>query len=92
MAVLANPVVSASGGTPDSRWAVLTFRNVTVGDTFDLGTLTAISPFVKVYAALFQATTNRTETTALATIAGTVVTVVGTGIAADGGLLFVVGE
>jgi hypothetical protein len=93
MAALTGPVVLASGGgsgTP--RWCVLGFQKVTAADTFDLSTLTAIPPFSTVTAALFVATSNRTATTTLCTIASPSVTVVGTGIAADSGLLFALGE
>lgn len=93
MAALTGPVVLASGGGSGApRWAVLAFQKVTAADTFDMSTLTAISPFVTVTAALFVAVSNRTATTTLATIAGTTVTVVGTGIANDAGYLFVLGE
>lgn len=92
MAVLTSPVVQAQGGGGGApRWAVLSFQKVTAADTFDCSTLPA--PFVTVTSALFVATSNRTATTTLATIASqTNVTVVGTGIAADAGVLFVVGE
>lgn len=93
MAALTGPVVLASGGgSGQPRYALLSFQRVTAADTFDMSTLTQIAPFVTVTAALFVATSNRTATTTLATIAGTVVTVVGTGIANDAGLLFVLGE
>jgi hypothetical protein len=93
LAALTGPVVQASGGgggTP--RWVVLSFQRVTAADTFDLSTLTNIAPFVTLTAALFVATSNRTATTTLCTLAGTVATVVGTGIANDAGLLFALGE
>lgn len=94
MAVLTSPAVQASGGgsgTP--RWAVLGFQRVSAADTFDCSTLSTIPPFVTVTAALFVATSNRTATTTLGTIASnTNVTINGTGVAADAGLLFVVGE
>jgi hypothetical protein len=93
MAALTGPVVLATGGGSGSpRWAVLAFQKVTASDTFDMSTLTSIAPFVTVTAALFVATSNRTATTTLATIGGTTVTVVGTGISNDSGLLFVLGE
>lgn len=93
MAALTGPVVLASGGGGGNpRFCVLSFQKVTAADTFDLSTLTSIAPFVSVTAALFVATSNRTATTTLCTIAGTVATVVGTGIAADSGLLFALGE
>jgi hypothetical protein len=91
MAVLTNPVIRASGGPPGVRWAVLEFQKVTAADTFDASTLTAI-PFTTVTSALFVAESNRTATTTLCTIATPVVTIVGVGIAADAGLLFIVGE
>jgi hypothetical protein len=93
MAVLTAPtVLSSGGGAGQPRWAVLAFQKVTAADTFDMSTLTTIAAFTSVTSALFVATSNRTATTTLATIAGTNVTVVGTGIAADAGYLFVVGE
>lgn len=98
MASLTNPTIVASGGGRGfPRWAVLAFQVVTADDTFDmatspLGSSPSITPFTKVTSALFVATSNRTATTTLATIAGTVVTMKGTGVAADAGLLFVVGE
>jgi len=93
MAALTNPGVLASGGgAGQPRWAILSFQKVTAADTFDMSTLTSIAPFTTVTAALFVATSNRTATTTLCTLAGTVATVVGAGIAADAGFLFVVGE
>jgi hypothetical protein len=93
MAALTGPVVLASGGGNGSpRYALLAFQRVTAADTFDLASLTAIPAFVTVTAALFVATSNRTATTTLCTIATTTATVVGTGIAADSGLMFVLGE
>jgi hypothetical protein len=93
MAALTGPIVLASGGgSGQPRWCVLSFQKVTAADTFDLSTLTGIAPFTTVTAALFVALSNRTATTTLCTIATPVVTVVGAGIAADAGLLFVVGE
>jgi hypothetical protein len=89
-AAQANVLASDTG--PGPRWAVIDFQRVTAGDTFDASTLTAIPAFSTVTAALFYATSNRTETTALCTLAGTTATVVGTGIANDSGLLFLVGE
>jgi hypothetical protein len=93
MAALTGPVVLASGGgsgTP--RYCLLAFQKVTAADTFDLSTLTSVAPFTTVTSALFVATSNRTATTTLCTIASPVVTVVGTGVAADSGLLFAIGE
>lgn len=93
MAALTGPTVLAyGGGSGQPRWAVLSFQKVTAADTYDISTLTGIPPFNTVTSALFVATSNRTATTTLATIAGTVITVVGAGIAADAGLLFVLGE
>ncbi len=93
MAALTKPGVLASGGgAGQPRWAILSFQKVTAADTFDMSTLTSIAPFTTVTAALFVATSNRTATTTLCTLAGTVATVVGAGIAADAGFLFVVGE
>lgn len=93
MAVLTGPVIQASGGGGGQpRWCVLSFQRVTAADTFDLATLSQIAPFVTVTSALFVALSNRTATPTLATIAGTVATVAGAGIANDAGLLFVVGE
>ena len=93
MAVLTGPgVIASGGGAGQPRWAVLSFQKVTTGDTFDMSTLTSIAPFTTVTAALFVATSNRTATTTLGTIAGTVVTLLGVGIAADSGYLFVIGE
>lgn len=93
MAALTGPVVVASGGGAGApRWCVLSFQRVTAGDTFDLGTLAQIAPFVTLTAALFVPLSNRTATTTLCTIATTVATVVGTGIANDSGILLAVGE
>lgn len=94
MATLTNPVLlSSGGGGGNPRWVLLAFQKVTAADTYDLSTLSGVSPaFSTVTSALFVATSNRTATTTLATIAGTVVTVVGSGIAADAGWLFAVGE
>lgn len=92
MAVLTGPTIVASSppGT-GTKWALLGFQKVTAADTFDVSTLTTIAPFQTVFAALGVAVSNRTETVALATIAGTNLTINGTGIAADSVLLFVVG-
>jgi len=93
MAALTAPAVIASGSSPGGpRWALLGFQKVTAADTFDCSTLTTIPPFITVTAALFVATSNRTATTTLCTLASPVVTVVGAGIAADSGWLWVVGE
>jgi len=94
MAVLTSPTVLASGGGSGSpRWAVLAFQNVTTADTFDCASLTQIPPFVTVTDAYTAATSNRTATKAVSTIAtNTNVTLVGTGIARDSCLLFVAGE
>jgi hypothetical protein len=93
MAALTAPVIQASGGGGGQpRWVVLSFQKVTAADTFDLSTLTGIAPFTTVTSALFVATSNRTATTTLCTLAGTTATVVGAGVAADAGLLFAVGE
>lgn len=92
MAVLSGPVVLASGGGQGAmRWAVLSFQKVSAGDTFDMSTLTAIAPFTTVFTALCVATSNRAETFAVSTAAGTNVTIVGTGISSDAVLLFVAG-
>lgn len=92
MAVLTSPVVLASGGGSGApRWVVLSFQNVTTGDTFDLSTLAL--PFVSVTHAFTAPTSNRTATPAVSTIAtNTVVSLIGTGIARDSCLLFAVGE
>lgn len=93
MAALTGPIVQGQGGGGGApRWVVLAFQRVTAADTFDLATLTNIGAFVTVTTALFVATSNRTATSTLCTIAGTVATVVGTGIANDSGYMFVVGE
>jgi len=93
MAALTNPgVIASGGGAGQARWAVLSFQKVTAADTYDCSTLTSIPPFTTVTAALFVATSNRTATTTLCTLASPVVTIVGAGIAADAGYLFVVGE
>lgn len=93
MAVLTGPVIlyqdQPTQGKP--RCAVLAFPNVTTADTFDAATLP--TPFVTVTAALFVATSNRTATTTLCTIAtNTNISLLGTGIARDAGVLFIVGE
>lgn len=94
MAVLTNPsVLATGGGSGVPRWAVLGFQNVTTADTFDCASLTAIPPFVTVTDAYTAPTSNRTATKAVSTIASnTNVTLVGTGIARDSCLLFVMGE
>ena len=93
MAALTSPTILASGGgSGQPRYVVLAFQKVTAADTFDLSTLTTPAPFNTVTSALFVATSNRTATTTLCTLASPVVTVVGTGIAADAGYLFAVGE
>lgn len=94
MAVLTGPTVIASGGGSGApRWIVLGFQKVTAADTFDLATLTNPAAFSVVTSAVFVATSNRTATTTLSTIASsTNVSMLGTGVAADAGLLFAVGE
>ena len=93
MAVLTGPVVQANGTASGVRWAVLSFQNVTTGDTFDCASLTQIAPFVTVTDAYTAPMSNRTATKAVSTIAtNTNVTLVGTGIARDACLLFVMGE
>ena len=94
MAVLTNPgVVASGGGSGQPRWALLSFQKVTTADTFDASTLTTIAPFNVVTAGDFISTSNRTATNTVCTIAtNTVVSLLGTGIAADAGLLFIVGE
>lgn len=94
MAVLTNPVLlSQGGGSGEPHYAVLSFQKVTAADTYDMATLSGVTPaFSTVTHAFFACTSNRTATPTLATIAGTVVTVVGAGIASDSCLLFVVGE
>lgn len=92
MAALTNPAVLASDNTPGVRYAVCAFQKVTAADTFDATTLTGVN-FAVVTAALFVATSNRTATTTLATgTPGTTITIAGTGVANDAGLLFLVGE
>jgi hypothetical protein len=93
MAVLTGPTVlyqdPASTGKP--RVAVVSFPNVTAADTFDAATLP--TPFVTVTAALGVATSNRTATTTLCTIASnTNISILGTGIARDSVVLFILGE
>lgn len=94
MAVLTAPsVLAAGGGSGQPRWALLAFQKVTAADTFDCATLTAIAPFNVVTAGDFIATSNRTATNTVCTIAAsTNVSLLGAGIAADAGILFVVGE
>ena len=94
MAALTNPgVVCAGGGAGQPRYALLSFQKVTTADTFDASTLTAIAPFNVVTAGDFISTSNRTATNTVCTIASsTIVSLLGTGIAADAGLLFIVGE
>ena len=92
MAALTGPVVQAyGGGGGQPRWAVMSFQKVTAGDTFDMSTLAAIAPFQTVITGEAVAVSNRTETFALAGVAGTVVTLAGTGIANDSVDLWVVG-
>ena len=93
MAALTNPTVLASGGGGGQpRWAVLAFQKVTAADTFDLSTLTNPAPYTTLTSAVFVATSNRTATTTLCTVATTVATVLGAGVANDAGILFAVGE
>ena len=94
MAVLTNPIVVASIGPPDGsvRAVLVEFKNVTAGDTFDMATLPGAAAFVKVFGACFLSHTNRTATPTIATLAGTVVTMAGVGLANDAGYCFVVGE
>jgi hypothetical protein len=94
MAALTGPIIQASGGGGGGpRWAVLSFQNVTTGDTFDCASLTQIPPFVTVTSALGVAGSNRAATTTLGTIAAnTNVTILGASMARDSVLLFVVGE
>lgn len=92
MAALTNGTLLASGGgSGEPRWAVVALPKVTAADTFDAGA--EVSPaFTTIFDAVFFSTSNRTATAALATVAGTVITLNGTGVAADSGLLFIVGE
>lgn len=93
MAALTNPTVLAASSGPSPRWALLSFPKVTAADTFDATTLTAIPAFQVVTSALFVAMSNRTATTTLATgTPGTAITIAGTGIANDAGVLLLVGE
>lgn len=93
MAALTNPgVIASGGGAGQARWAILSFQKVTAADTFDVSTLTSIAPFVTVTDAYFANMSDRATTRAVSTFVGTVITVVGTGIAADAGHLYVVGE
>ena len=90
MALLTAYTPGGAGGATDGsiKWAVVALRNVTANDTFDV----AVLNFVKVNGAMFAASTNRTATPTVAGIAGTVLTLAGTGIAGDSGYLFVFGE
>lgn len=93
MAALTGPTVLAASSGSGVRWALLGFQKVTAADTFDATTLTNPGPFAVVTSALFVATSNRTATTTLATgTPGTTITIAGTGIANDAGILFLVGE
>lgn len=90
MALLTAYTPAGAGGASDGsiKWAVAALRNVTAADTFDVAPL----GFVKVNAAMFAASTNRTATPTVAGIAGTVLTLSGVGIAGDSGYLFILGE
>jgi hypothetical protein len=92
MAALTGPVVLAQGGgSGQPRWALLAFQKVTTADTFDASTLA--TPFSVVTGGTFFATSNRTETVTVSTIASsTIVSLLGTGVAADSGILAIVGE
>lgn len=92
MAALTNPTLLASGGgSGQPRWALLAFQKVTAADTFDCSTLA--TAFNVVTAGCFLSTSNRTATATVSTIASsTIVSLLGTGIAADAGILFVIGE
>jgi hypothetical protein len=95
MAVLTGPTILATGGSTSGgpRWAVLGFQNVTTADTFDCASLTAIAPFVTVTHAFTAPMSNRTATAAVGTIAtNTNVSLLGTGVARDAVVLFVMGE
>lgn len=97
MAVLTSPTIKydsgAGGGTP--RCMVVSFQNVTTADTWDAASAmpSGVAPFTTVTAALAVATSNRTATTTLCTIAtNTNISLLGTGIARDSVFLFLVGE
>jgi hypothetical protein len=94
LAALTSPGVLASGGgSGEPRYALLSFPKVTAADTFDASTLTTIAAFNVVTAGDFISTSNRTATNTVCTIATqTIVSMLGTGIAADAGILFIVGE
>lgn len=96
MAVItaAGVTIVQQGGAADGsvKEMVIAIKNVTAGDTFDCSTLPGAAAFVKVFGAIFISSTNRTATTTIAGVAGTVLTLAGVGIANDAGYLFIVGE
>lgn len=94
MAALTGPtVLYNSGGGGEPRIALLAFQKVTAADTFDASTLTTVAAFNVVTAGDFISTSNRSAVNTVSTIsASTVVAIVGSGLAADAGVLFIVGE
>ena len=91
MAAITTALTLAQGGDPTYRWAVIAIRNVTTGDTIDVSVVPS-ALFTKVFGAIFIASTLRTQVPVVSTIAGTVVTVSTTGLAGDGGNLYLAGE
>jgi hypothetical protein len=94
LAALTGPTVLGSGGGGgETRWALLQFQKVTAADSFDCSTLTTIAAFQVVSAGCFLSTSNRTAVATVSTIsAQTVVAMLGSGVAADAGVLLVIGE
>lgn len=91
MATITSALTLAQAGDPTYRWAVIAIRNVTTGDTIDVSSVPS-TLFSTVFGAVFVASTNRTQTVTVSSIAGTVITISTTGLSKDGGLLFVAGE
>jgi hypothetical protein len=92
LAAITTAATLAQGGDQSLRWAVLAIRKVTTGDTIDLAAVPTTGLFSSVFGGLFLASTERTQVPTVSVIAGTVVTISTTGLAGDGGYLFVVGE
>jgi hypothetical protein len=92
MATISTAAILGQGGDPSIRWAVLAIRKVTTGDTIDVSLIPTAGLFTAVFGAIFLASTERTQTPVVSVVAGTVITISTTGLAGDGGYLFVVGQ
>jgi hypothetical protein len=89
MAVLANPTILLQGNDPGYRYALVAFRGVTTGDTFDFAAL----GFNTVFGAEALSPTERTQVPVTSVITtNTIVTVSTTGLAKDSVLILAVGD